>query len=156
MRSRGKNNQKRLKMGFLPRPSISSLLNLHLFLVLTKRRYICKQFWVWRFGLQDENFEIRKEMYRGQQYSQIYFARLHLMRTLLYSLVPNWKPHLPGNFASQSSWNLKFFAVTVNSWPFYASWYPRVLLFHFPVQYRTLLIIGSSCFRCSYSWYLRV
>ncbi|KAB1226703.1 DNA polymerase delta small subunit [Morella rubra] len=43
----------------------------------------------------DENFEIRKEMYRGQQYSQIYFARLHLMRTLLYSLVPNWKPHLP-------------------------------------------------------------
>ncbi|XP_010554877.1 PREDICTED: DNA polymerase delta small subunit isoform X3 [Tarenaya hassleriana] len=34
-------------------------------------------------------------MYRGQQYSQIYFARLHLMRTLLHSLVPNWKPHLP-------------------------------------------------------------
>ncbi|GMP25011.1 hypothetical protein CsSME_00002072 [Camellia sinensis var. sinensis] len=43
----------------------------------------------------DESFEIQKEMYRGQQYSQIYFARLHLMRTLLYSLVPNWKPHLP-------------------------------------------------------------
>lgn len=43
----------------------------------------------------DEGFEIQKEMYRGQQYSQIYFARLHLMRTLLYSLVPNWKPHLP-------------------------------------------------------------
>ncbi|KAL7230108.1 hypothetical protein ACSBR2_008608 [Camellia fascicularis] len=41
----------------------------------------------------DESFEIQKEMYRGQQYSQIYFARLHLMRTLLYSLVPNWKPH---------------------------------------------------------------
>ncbi|KAB2608105.1 DNA polymerase delta small subunit [Pyrus ussuriensis x Pyrus communis] len=40
-------------------------------------------------------FEIQKEMYRGQQYSQIYFARLHMMRTLLYSLVPNWKPHLP-------------------------------------------------------------
>ncbi|KAK6124612.1 hypothetical protein DH2020_041642 [Rehmannia glutinosa] len=34
-------------------------------------------------------------MYRGQQYSQIYFARLHLMRTLLYSLLPTWKPHLP-------------------------------------------------------------
>ncbi|KAI8000360.1 DNA polymerase delta small subunit [Camellia lanceoleosa] len=43
----------------------------------------------------DERFEIQKEMYRGQQYSQIYFARLHLMRTLLYSLLPNWKPHLP-------------------------------------------------------------
>ncbi|KAA8516988.1 hypothetical protein F0562_017194 [Nyssa sinensis] len=37
-----------------------------------------------------------KEMYRGQQYSQIYFARLHLMRTLLYSLLPTWKAHLPG------------------------------------------------------------
>ncbi|XP_022548909.2 DNA polymerase delta small subunit isoform X1 [Brassica napus] len=45
--------------------------------------------------LQDERFEIQKEMYRGQQYSQIYFARLHLMRTLLYSLAPSWKPHLP-------------------------------------------------------------
>ncbi|KAI6673833.1 hypothetical protein NL676_001739 [Syzygium grande] len=43
----------------------------------------------------DETFEIQKEMYRGQQYSQIYFARLHMMRTLLYSLVPNWKPHVP-------------------------------------------------------------
>ncbi|KAG8501224.1 hypothetical protein CXB51_003349 [Gossypium anomalum] len=43
----------------------------------------------------DENFEIQKEVYRGQQYSQIYFARLHMMRTLLYSLVPNWKSHLP-------------------------------------------------------------
>ncbi|KAK7285485.1 hypothetical protein RJT34_20258 [Clitoria ternatea] len=41
----------------------------------------------------DEAFEIRKETYQGQQYSQIYFARLHLMRTLLYSLVPNWKPN---------------------------------------------------------------
>ncbi|XVE96105.1 hypothetical protein REPUB_Repub02eG0192500 [Reevesia pubescens] len=43
----------------------------------------------------DESFEIQKEVYRGQQYSQIYFARLHMMRTLLYSLVPNWKSHLP-------------------------------------------------------------
>ncbi|KAI3471531.1 hypothetical protein Pfo_028181 [Paulownia fortunei] len=43
----------------------------------------------------DESFEIQKEMYRGQQYSQIYFARLHLMRTLLYSLLPTLKPHLP-------------------------------------------------------------
>ncbi|MCE3051309.1 DNA polymerase delta subunit 2 [Datura stramonium] len=43
----------------------------------------------------DESFGIQKEVYRGQQYSQIYFARLHLMRTLLYSLVPNWKSHLP-------------------------------------------------------------
>ncbi|RHN47965.1 putative DNA-directed DNA polymerase [Medicago truncatula] len=43
----------------------------------------------------DESFEIGKEMYRGQQYSQIYFARLHLMRTLLYSLVPHWKPNTP-------------------------------------------------------------
>ncbi|KAI4300689.1 hypothetical protein L6164_034037 [Bauhinia variegata] len=43
----------------------------------------------------DEAFGIQKETYRGQQYSQIYFARLHLMRTLLYSLVSNWKPHLP-------------------------------------------------------------
>lgn len=43
----------------------------------------------------DESFLIEKEIYRGQQYSQIYFARLHLMRTLLYSLLPTWKPHLP-------------------------------------------------------------
>ncbi|GAU23424.1 hypothetical protein TSUD_331220 [Trifolium subterraneum] len=43
----------------------------------------------------DESFEIGKEMYRGQQYSQIYFARLRLMRTLLYSLVPLWKPNSP-------------------------------------------------------------
>ncbi|XP_021893900.1 DNA polymerase delta small subunit isoform X2 [Carica papaya] len=43
----------------------------------------------------DEVFKVQNEMYRGQQYSQIYFARLHLMRTLLYSLVPNWKPHFP-------------------------------------------------------------
>ncbi|XP_073306849.1 DNA polymerase delta small subunit [Primulina huaijiensis] len=43
----------------------------------------------------DESFEIQKEMYKGQQYSQIYFARLHLMRTLLYSLLPTWKHHLP-------------------------------------------------------------
>ncbi|GAV63959.1 DNA_pol_E_B domain-containing protein [Cephalotus follicularis] len=43
----------------------------------------------------DESFMIQKEVYKGQQYSHIYFARLHFMRTLLYSLVPNWKPHLP-------------------------------------------------------------
>ena len=48
--------------------------------------------------MQDESFEIGKEMYRGQQYSQIYFARLHLMRTLLYSLVPHWKPNSPGDY----------------------------------------------------------
>lgn len=47
------------------------------------------------YNSMDEEFKIQKEMYRGQQYSQIYFARLHLMRTLLYSLVPTWKPHLP-------------------------------------------------------------
>lgn len=45
--------------------------------------------------MQDETFQIQKETYRGQQYSQIYFARLHMMRTLLYSLVPNLKPHVP-------------------------------------------------------------
>ncbi|KAG9134484.1 hypothetical protein Leryth_021499 [Lithospermum erythrorhizon] len=43
----------------------------------------------------DGIFEIQREMYKGQQYSQIYFARLHLMRTLLYSLLPRWKPYLP-------------------------------------------------------------
>ncbi|KAA8518272.1 hypothetical protein F0562_015845 [Nyssa sinensis] len=47
------------------------------------------------YQTSDELFEIQKEMYRGQQYSQIYFARLHLLRTLLYSLIPTWKPHLP-------------------------------------------------------------
>ncbi|XP_028787739.1 DNA polymerase delta small subunit-like isoform X1 [Neltuma alba] len=47
------------------------------------------------YNSMDEVFEIQKETYRGQQYSQIYFARLHLMRTLLYSLVSRWKPHLP-------------------------------------------------------------
>ena len=53
--------------------------------------------WGWHCWLQDDTFEIHKETYRGQQYSQIYYTRLHLMRTLLYSLAPNWKPHLPGN-----------------------------------------------------------
>ncbi|XP_042384542.1 DNA polymerase delta small subunit-like isoform X1 [Zingiber officinale] len=43
----------------------------------------------------DERFEIHKEKYKGQQYSHIYFSRLHHMRNLLYSLVPNWKPNLP-------------------------------------------------------------
>ncbi|XP_043690480.1 DNA polymerase delta small subunit [Telopea speciosissima] len=43
----------------------------------------------------DEGFGIQKEQYKGQQYSQIYFARLHHMRILLYSLVEKWKPHLP-------------------------------------------------------------
>ncbi|XP_031381829.1 DNA polymerase delta small subunit isoform X1 [Punica granatum] len=43
----------------------------------------------------DEAFQIRKETYGGQQYSQMYFARLHMMRTLIYSLVPTWKPHVP-------------------------------------------------------------
>ncbi|XP_062112210.1 DNA polymerase delta small subunit [Humulus lupulus] len=47
------------------------------------------------YNSSDEKFEIRKETYRGQQYSQIYFARLHMLRTILYSLAPNWKPHLP-------------------------------------------------------------
>ncbi|GMH20107.1 hypothetical protein Nepgr_021948 [Nepenthes gracilis] len=48
-----------------------------------------------RYINMDEIFFAEKEPYRGQQYSQIYFARLHFLRTLLYSLVPNWKPHLP-------------------------------------------------------------
>ncbi|KAF6149338.1 hypothetical protein GIB67_016876 [Kingdonia uniflora] len=43
----------------------------------------------------DETFGVERERYTGQQYSQIYFARLHLMRTILYSLVDTWKPHLP-------------------------------------------------------------
>ncbi|XP_057983686.1 DNA polymerase delta small subunit [Malania oleifera] len=47
------------------------------------------------YRVADEKYEIHKETYRGQQYSQIYFARLHLMRTLLHSLVHDWKPHLP-------------------------------------------------------------
>lgn len=49
---------------------------------------------VWK---QDETFEIGKEKYHGQQYCHIYFARLHLLRTLLYSLAPHWKPNFPGN-----------------------------------------------------------
>ncbi|KAF8398510.1 hypothetical protein HHK36_017439 [Tetracentron sinense] len=44
---------------------------------------------------EDEKFEILNEKYKGQQYSQIYFARLHNARNLLYSLVEKWKPHLP-------------------------------------------------------------
>ncbi|KAJ6870477.1 hypothetical protein NC652_036195 [Populus alba x Populus x berolinensis] len=43
----------------------------------------------------DETFEIQNETCRGQQYSQIYFARLHMTTTLLYSLVTHWKPHVP-------------------------------------------------------------
>lgn len=37
---------------------------------------------------------IQKEVYKGQQYSHIYFARLHMMRTLLHSLVLHWKPQI--------------------------------------------------------------
>ncbi|KAF7804141.1 DNA polymerase delta small subunit [Senna tora] len=40
---------------------------------------------------EDEVFEIQKETYRGQQYSQIYFARLHLMRTLLLEVIYEFK-----------------------------------------------------------------
>ncbi|MQL91987.1 hypothetical protein Taro_024600 [Colocasia esculenta] len=43
----------------------------------------------------DDPFEIRDEKYKGQQYSQIYFMRLHNMRNLIYPLVPKWKPQLP-------------------------------------------------------------
>ncbi|CAO2822137.1 unnamed protein product [Amaranthus hypochondriacus] len=43
----------------------------------------------------DEVFIVQNEVYRGQQYSQIYFARLHMMRTILHSLTPHWKPHIP-------------------------------------------------------------
>ncbi|KAJ4979957.1 hypothetical protein NE237_010737 [Protea cynaroides] len=43
----------------------------------------------------DEKYGIHKEQYRGQQYSHMYFTRLHHMRNLLYSLVKKWKPHLP-------------------------------------------------------------
>ncbi|KAL5545463.1 hypothetical protein UlMin_005150 [Ulmus minor] len=47
------------------------------------------------YNSMDEKYAIEKETYKGQQFSQIYFARLHLMRTILYSIVPNWKSHLP-------------------------------------------------------------
>ncbi|KAF5198453.1 Dna polymerase delta subunit [Thalictrum thalictroides] len=43
----------------------------------------------------DERFEIKNEMYRGQQYSEIYFIRLHSIRNLLNTLAQKWKPHLP-------------------------------------------------------------
>ncbi|XP_047334811.1 DNA polymerase delta small subunit [Impatiens glandulifera] len=43
----------------------------------------------------DDAFDIRNETYKGQQYSHIYFVRLHLMRTLIYSITPNWKPNTP-------------------------------------------------------------
>ncbi|KAK4766437.1 hypothetical protein SAY87_008079 [Trapa incisa] len=43
----------------------------------------------------DEPFVIQKETYGGQQYSQIYFARLQLLRALLRPLVTSWKPHVP-------------------------------------------------------------
>ncbi|KAK1327156.1 DNA polymerase delta small subunit [Acorus calamus] len=47
--------------------------------------------------VDDEEYKIERETYRGQQYSQIYFTRLHHMRTILHSLVHLWKPHLPVN-----------------------------------------------------------
>lgn len=43
----------------------------------------------------DEKYEIHGERYKGQQYSQIYFTRLHHMRNHLSSLIPKWKPQLP-------------------------------------------------------------
>lgn len=48
------------------------------------------------WGLQDERYAIQGEKYQGQQYSHIYFTRLHHMRNLLHALVPSWKPQLPG------------------------------------------------------------
>ncbi|KAG0468697.1 hypothetical protein HPP92_018025, partial [Vanilla planifolia] len=43
----------------------------------------------------DEKYLVHGQKYKGQQYSQIYFARLHRVRNLLNSLVHKWKPHLP-------------------------------------------------------------
>ncbi|PKA48130.1 DNA polymerase delta small subunit [Apostasia shenzhenica] len=43
----------------------------------------------------DERYIVHGQRYKGQQYSQIYFARLHCMRNLLRPLVSKWKPHLP-------------------------------------------------------------
>uniref|UniRef100_A0A0D9VP17 DNA polymerase delta small subunit n=1 Tax=Leersia perrieri TaxID=77586 RepID=A0A0D9VP17_9ORYZ len=43
----------------------------------------------------DERYAIQGEKYQGQQYSHIYYTRLHHMRNLLHALVPDWKPHLP-------------------------------------------------------------
>ncbi|WOK95852.1 DNA polymerase delta small subunit isoform X1 [Canna indica] len=45
----------------------------------------------------DDRYEIHGEKYKGQQYSHIYFTRLHYMRNLLYSLISKWKPHVPVN-----------------------------------------------------------
>ncbi|KAF3321102.1 DNA polymerase delta small subunit isoform X2 [Carex littledalei] len=45
----------------------------------------------------DERFEIQGEKYKGQQYSHIYYVRLHQMRSLLQSFISKWKPHLPVN-----------------------------------------------------------
>ncbi|KAJ1693665.1 hypothetical protein LUZ63_010363 [Rhynchospora breviuscula] len=45
----------------------------------------------------DDRFVIREEKYKGQQFSHIYFMRLHHMRSQLQSLIPKWKPHLPVN-----------------------------------------------------------
>ncbi|XP_028549804.1 DNA polymerase delta small subunit [Dendrobium catenatum] len=42
----------------------------------------------------DEKYLVHGQRYKGQQYSQIYFARLHHLRNLLHSLVTKWKPHL--------------------------------------------------------------
>ncbi|XP_066359753.1 DNA polymerase delta small subunit-like isoform X2 [Miscanthus floridulus] len=43
----------------------------------------------------DERYAIQGEKYQGQQYSHIYFTRLHHMRNLLHALVPSLKPLLP-------------------------------------------------------------
>ncbi|KAH0463425.1 hypothetical protein IEQ34_008007 [Dendrobium chrysotoxum] len=45
----------------------------------------------------DEKYLVHGQRYKGQQYSQIYFARLHHLRNLLHSLVTKWKPHLEVN-----------------------------------------------------------
>ncbi|KAK8955820.1 DNA polymerase delta small subunit [Platanthera guangdongensis] len=42
----------------------------------------------------DEKYVVHGQRYMGQQYSHIYFARLHQLRNLLRSLVSKWKPHL--------------------------------------------------------------
>ncbi|XP_031494829.1 DNA polymerase delta small subunit [Nymphaea colorata] len=43
---------------------------------------------------KDEGFLLGAPTYKGQQYSQLYFARLHVLRELLRSLAKKWKPHL--------------------------------------------------------------
>lgn len=53
-------------------------------------------------AVQDERFELKKQKYHGQQYSQLYVFRLRHAKQHLLPLVKKRWPTLPGNARTRS------------------------------------------------------